>query len=363
MVSSQKIKERINQSKWTKLYVLLACLQGLTIIVLQAVIAYYNTAQVSKGLESDALWQYGLDDQDQEDISAAVDRLKRIKWENIAFIGFQFWFVGMSFDATVYQNAAEVIALAFMNLACSVFGALEVIDGKRWLLTLRRISEERGLPLNTRPIQTAFYVEIAMSILVGLFAIAFAYLSYAVVKEFGWVIYKKIGADIAIQRMYRTLQFFVLALKIDIFIEFLVSVFYLIQFALKGGFQSWTTYVFIVITILILPFLYFGRSAAASESTVKMVIFILFQLCVVFQLVLIAIDATKPGDYWYTFICFVVLGMIIAIVTAILGAVCIFNFDKGLKPYIQRGAEKKEIQNQQAEIQKENAGAWIIDEE
>lgn len=87
-----------------------------------------------------------------------------------------------------------------MNLACSVFGALEVIDGKRWLSILRRISEERGLPLNTRPIQTAFYVEIAMSILVGLFAIAFAYLSYAVVKEFGWVIYKKIGADIAIQR-------------------------------------------------------------------------------------------------------------------------------------------------------------------
>lgn len=104
--------------------------------------------------------------------------------------------------------------------------------------------------------------------------------------------------------MYRTLQFFVLALKIDIFIEFLVSVFYLIQFALKGGFKSWTTYVFIVITILILPFLYFGRSAAASESTAKMVIFILFQMCVVFQLVLIAIDATKPGDYWYTFICF-----------------------------------------------------------
>lgn len=105
--------------------------------------------------------------------------------------------------------------------------------------------------------------------------------------------------------MYRTLQFFVLALKIDIFIEFLVSVFYLIQFALKrGGLHQWTTFVLVIITILILPFLYFGRSAAASESTTKMVIFIVFQLCVVFQLVLIAIDATKPGDYWYTWICF-----------------------------------------------------------
>lgn len=107
----------------------------------------------------------------------------------------------------MYQNAAEVIALAVMNLACSIFAALEVIDGKRWLLTLRRISEERGLPLNTKPIQTAFYVEIVMSIMVGLFAIAFAYLSYAVVREFGWVIYKKIGADIAIQRKALLLLF------------------------------------------------------------------------------------------------------------------------------------------------------------
>jgi hypothetical protein len=82
------------------MYVASACLQGLTIIVLQAVIAYYNTAQVSKGLESDALDdQYSLSYEEENDINAAIDRLKRIKWENIAFIGFQCWFVGMSFDA------------------------------------------------------------------------------------------------------------------------------------------------------------------------------------------------------------------------------------------------------------------------
>lgn len=61
--------------------------------------------------------------------------------------------------------------------------------------------------------------------------------------------------------MYRTVQFFVLALKIDIFIEFLVSVFYLIQFALKQGFHTWHLFLFIVITALMLPMLYFGRYA------------------------------------------------------------------------------------------------------
>lgn len=87
-----------------------------------------------------------------------------------------------------------------MNLACAIFGALEVIDGKRWLRILRDISIRHSIPLNTTPIQTAFYVEIVLSVVVGLYAILFAYLSYAVVKEFGWAIYKKIGADISIQR-------------------------------------------------------------------------------------------------------------------------------------------------------------------
>lgn len=78
---------------------MIACLQGITIIVLQATIAYHNTAQVNRGLESDAIQSYDLNGAEQEAITDAIERLRRIKWENIAFIGFQFWFVGMSLDA------------------------------------------------------------------------------------------------------------------------------------------------------------------------------------------------------------------------------------------------------------------------
>lgn len=87
-----------------------------------------------------------------------------------------------------------------MNLACAVFGALEVIDGKKWLKILNEIRDKYNVPINTAPIRTAFYVEIVLSVMVGLYALLFLYLSYKVVKEFGWVIYKKIGADISIQR-------------------------------------------------------------------------------------------------------------------------------------------------------------------
>jgi hypothetical protein len=65
--------------------------------------------------------------------------------------------------------------------------------------------------------------------------------------------------------MYKTLQFFVLALKMDIFIEFLASVSYLIQYALEGGYTAWSTYIFVVITILMPPMFYFGRAAVRSS--------------------------------------------------------------------------------------------------
>lgn len=70
----------------------------MTIIALQTAIAYYNTAQVDEELldtPNASVYNLGV----PVDLTSAIDRLKRIKWENIAFIGFQVWFVGMSFDA------------------------------------------------------------------------------------------------------------------------------------------------------------------------------------------------------------------------------------------------------------------------
>lgn len=63
--------------------------------------------------------------------------------------------------------------------------------------------------------------------------------------------------------MYRVFQFFVLSIKVDLFTEFLVSLFYLIQFAVDGGKSDWDTWYQLVITVLLLPMLYFARTAVS----------------------------------------------------------------------------------------------------
>ncbi|CAO3591500.1 unnamed protein product [Absidia cylindrospora] len=118
MLTFQKIVDRVTETKWSKLYISVAVLQCIFIVVIQLIICSQNTLQASMlpRPSSNSALTYSTDSTHISELAA--DRLGRIKWENIAFVGFQVWFVGMVFDATVYQNTAEILALSILNVIC-----------------------------------------------------------------------------------------------------------------------------------------------------------------------------------------------------------------------------------------------------
>ncbi|KAH8553000.1 hypothetical protein BGW37DRAFT_487998 [Umbelopsis sp. PMI_123] len=349
MPSFQKIVSRVTESRWSKLYIATACLQAFVIILLQASILYENTQESNQLPNASPI---GTTTSSSDVLEQAAVRFRNIKWENLAFCGFQIWFLGMAVDATVYQNTAEILALAVLNGFCAVLGAFEIVDGVIWI---QRIGSE----VNVQPLSIARNIEIGLTCAILLFASGFAYLSLAMVRQFGWNIYKKIGADIRIQRMYRIFQFFVLALKIDIFLEFMVSLFYIIQFGLRSGI-TWETGIQLVVTILLLPMLYFSRMACSTESIGQMITCICFQGFVVVHFSLILHQTFVPNNNWYVWICLVWAGIALTVVTSVLGAICLRNFEKGLKPFVQRGRNKSqkdlEMNNQQS------IDEWKIDD-
>lgn len=93
----------------------------------------------------------------------------------------------------MYQNTAEILALGILNVVCAVLGALQVVDGVKWLDRLI------GTSYSTTPLAMAEKIEISLSVALLTFAIIMSYLSYQMSKQFGWNIYKKIGADVQIQ--------------------------------------------------------------------------------------------------------------------------------------------------------------------
>lgn len=85
--------------------------------------------------------------------------------------------------------------LAVLNCLCAILGALEIVDGVKWLNLLKKTE------YSTTPLAIAEKIEIGLAIVILGFAIVMAYLSFEMSKQFGWNIYKKIGADVRIQSM------------------------------------------------------------------------------------------------------------------------------------------------------------------
>ncbi|KAI9363168.1 hypothetical protein BD770DRAFT_380933 [Pilaira anomala] len=356
MVTVNKIIRRVTETRWSKLYITMALVQCIIIIALQASICSQNTLQANIFPESPSKLLDSTTNSESKLHLRAKDRLDRIKWENIAFMGFQFWFFSMAVDATVYQNTAAILVLAVLNCLCAILGALEIVDGAKWLRLLRQSEYP------TDHLATAEKIEIVLAVVILIFAIIMSYLSYQMSKQFGWNIYKKIGADVRIQKMYRIFQFFVLAIKVDIFSEFLISLFYLIQFVAAGNKSEWDTWVQVVVTVLILPMLYFARTAGSTESLGRMITFISFQAIVIVHFFLILNQTIKPNNNWYTWIAFIVVGIAIAIATIVLSALTMRNFGQGLQPYVQRGEKNKQKHND-LELRKTNTtDTWKIDD-
>ncbi|ORX61400.1 hypothetical protein DM01DRAFT_1316117 [Hesseltinella vesiculosa] len=347
MTRFQKIVQRINHNRLTQCYVAIALIQGIILVVLEAAIASENVLQSQLVPDTN---------------TAALERLNRIKWENIAFIGLQVWVMSMAVDATVHQNAAEVFALAFLYVIYAVLGGLQILDNDRWQANLSVSGSSSTFSLT--PLITAHSLEIALTVCLAVFAVLFVYISYKLVLDFGWEIYKKIGADLSIQKMYRAFQYFVLCLKIDIFVEFLVSCFYFLQFVIKpGNVRHWQAWIFLVITVSILPMLWLARQSVAKESKAQMIGFLIFQILVIFEFVLVLIGTSS--DAWYIWICFVSIGVVFAVVTIVFGCICINNFNRGLFPFVQRGSMKSQLED--ANRRRSDNGysniSWNIDEE
>jgi hypothetical protein len=158
-------------------------------------------------------------------------------------------------------------------------------------------------------------------------------------------------------------QFFVLALKIDIFTSFMVSIFYVIQFALKPGNVLWESVVQVIITVLILPMLYFARTAGSAESKARMITFLVFLCLVLFHFALMFAQTLQPNNNWYTWIVLVWLGVAFVLATAALGIICMRNFGKGLKPFVQRGNVKAKMDLESNMKRSQAHRNWQIDED
>ncbi|GAA5806770.1 hypothetical protein MFLAVUS_000118 [Mucor flavus] len=280
------------QSKWSKIFL------GLALLQLVAALAFLIPALVNVRemyyLGENLIVDYG-------DSNLWYKSFK-ISGECIMFIVFEVWKLWLAFDGVLHTNSRTIWASASFSVFSFGFSILMIIESIKWIKSDEQVTEAEALPYGLETLKyTNLYLLIVLSCIAFLIIPVTFYSAVKVVKDYGWDVYKKIGSSIKIQEMYITVQWFSLALKIDMYFEFCAYALFLIYLATDFDYEPdfYTMFAIVLImSMLTIPSLAFSRYAISKESLAF---------------------------------------LIAAVGTIVLAIMCLLNFNKGLKEFVRWG--------------------------
>eukprot|EP00834_Sanchytrium_tribonematis_P004840 NODE_260_length_11481_cov_1.187928.p4 type:complete len:325 gc:universal NODE_260_length_11481_cov_1.187928:8433-7459(-) len=248
-------------SNYSKAALMTAVLQAVCIIILEIVIAAQLVPKIS--LENKAEPLRGLP------VYLAI------------FIFGQLFQIYFSWDAIANENTIQLFAWVGMNVASFGYSLFQIKD----------VSQVTNI---WQSYSGYFF---AICVLLAVFAVISGFLTFKLYCEYGWKVYKKIGADPRMKQMYRTYQIFLMLLKACFFVFVSFSLQFMILVLQVQDVEMYLTIAALICTVIIL---FVASKALKKENKVLMICFIFLTLLALayfmFKLVRMY-DATQELKY------------------------------------------------------------------
>jgi hypothetical protein len=272
--------------------------------------------------------------------AATLDNTKR---EDIVFIAFQFWVLGMSIVAVLNESIPHIIASLFTHMVATGWGAFQIVHTNQFRSSFARLTTNgvcgiNLLPTYWAPRRSAEFASLTLNALALLIGVV---LSWRLAKSFGWRTFKRMGASMQIRRQYRAIL--ILSVTIQLALFFIVASAGLWLDQLINGVASLTAsgrVVYEVVTalvlVLLIPWLALGWTSVRKEQRILMAVFLGMSTLYVASWGAMFISPSFRWTFleWRFFSLMASASVLLALSALITGVVCRLGFGTGLPEHL-----------------------------
>lgn len=164
------------------------------------------------GLEGYIFARYELEIEHLDSLARTSTSSRAIPTYFTLFLFAEIFGLVLAWDSLRLKNTIQVIGLCIYHFALLIYAVIQIDQIKEALGPM--LIQDRTVWGGHSALSLQPWLIVIPS-LIGVSTLVMSYYAYRLYEEFGWTIYKHIGADLAMRRRYMAFQIFIALLKFD----------------------------------------------------------------------------------------------------------------------------------------------------
>jgi hypothetical protein len=270
--------------------------------------------------------------------------LLQTRAEDVTLLAFQIWTLSMSLVAILNESIPHVIAAFLTHCLGTAWAGFQIWHTASFRSEFNRLTRDgacNGINFLPGTWGPRDIYEISLLTINAIALIIFGFFTWKLVRVFGWQTFKRVGASLVVNRVYKLVL--LLAIFVQVTFFFVVAIAGLWMYILyNSNLANWSAsttlfkQVFIPIPIALVPWLFLGWFAPRREQKVAMSCFIVLSLGLIGTWCAMFVSGTYRFAFqdWRFFSIISVIAAFLTFGTTTLAVICLFNFGKGLLHYL-----------------------------